>query len=106
MHSYEYKGDIDAFRQILKTEGMMGLYRAYGATVASFGPFSAFYFMFYEHFKGMMVHNDPESYLKRTSEAGEVKADIGFFQSMFCSMMAGACASTLTNPLDMAKLRM
>lgn len=91
----------------MKTEGMMGLYRAYGATVASFGPFSAFYFMFYEQFKGMVVSNDPESYLKRTSEgSGEAKADIGFFQSMFCSMMAGACASTLTNPLDMAKLRM
>ena len=79
MHSYQYKGDVDAFKQIMKTEGMMGLYRAYGATVASFGPFSAFYFMFYEHFKGMMVHNDPASYLKRTSESGEVKADIGFF---------------------------
>jgi hypothetical protein len=47
----------------MKTEGAGGLYRAYGATVASFGPFSAFYFMFYEQFKGMLVKNDPESYL-------------------------------------------
>ncbi len=25
---------------------------------------------------------------------------------MLCSMMAGACASIITNPLDMAKLRL
>jgi hypothetical protein len=62
--------------------------------------------MFYEHFKGMFVKNDPKSYLKRTSKGSPAKQDIGFFQAMLCSMAAGACASTLTNPLDMAKLRM
>ena len=34
------------------------------------------------------------------------KADIGFVQAMVCSMGAGALASLITNPLDMAKLRM
>ena len=62
--------------------------------------------MFYEYFKGLFVHNDPESYLKRTSDGAEVKQEIGLKEAMFCSMMAGACASTITNPLDMAKLRM
>jgi Mitochondrial carrier protein len=65
MNSYKYKGDIDAFRQILKTEGLRGLYRAYGATVGSFGPFSALYFMFYEHIKGFFVNNDAQAYLQR-----------------------------------------
>jgi hypothetical protein len=32
--------------------------------------------------------------------------DIGFLQSMMCSMLAGGLASTLTNPLDMGKLRL
>jgi len=90
----------------VKTEGVLGLYRAYGATVMSFGPFSAFYFMFYEKFKGLVVVNDPESYMKKINRESEVKQDIGFAESMFCSMMAGACASILTNPLDIAKLRM
>ena len=49
------------------------MYRAYGATVASFGPFSAFYFMFYEYFKGFFVKNDAEAYLKRTAEGAPVK---------------------------------
>ena len=40
-------------------EGIRGLYKAYGATVLSYGPFSAFYFFFYETFKGFFVKNDP-----------------------------------------------
>jgi len=42
---------MDAIYTIRKTEGITGLYRAYGATVASFGPFSALYFLFYEKLK-------------------------------------------------------
>jgi hypothetical protein len=80
--------------------------------VLSFGPFSALYFMFYETLKGQIVKNDPKTYLKKVletdshSKEANMKQDIGFFQSMFCSMMAGAGASLITNPLDMAKLRM
>lgn len=106
MKSYEYRSDFHAFREILKTEGAHGLYRAYGATVASFGPFSALYFMFYEYFKGYFVKNDAHAYLSRTSASAPVKQEIGFVQAMLCGMLAGAFASTLTNPLDMAKLRM
>lgn len=51
---------------------MGGLYRAYGATVGSFGPFSAFYFMFYEYLKGLFVNNDALSYLKRNAEGSPV----------------------------------
>ena len=32
-------------------EGLSGLYKGYGATVLSFGPFSGLYFMFYEKIK-------------------------------------------------------
>lgn len=62
--------------------------------------------------KGMFVKNDVNTYLKKVNKADEEgqaasrKTDIGFFQSMFCSMVAGGTASILTNPLDMAKLRL
>lgn len=109
---YHYKSDLDAIKQIKATEGIRGLYRAYGATVLSFGPFSALYFTFYENIKGAVVKNDPATYLKKVNKEGEdgKKAahtqDIGFFQSMLCSMLAGGVASVMTNPLDMAKLRL
>ena len=48
LKNYHYASDLDAIRKIRATEGIRGLYRAYGATVMSFGPFSALYFMFYE----------------------------------------------------------
>lgn len=88
---YSYRGGLDAVRQILAGEGILGLYKAYGATVGSFGPFSALYFLFYENFK------------KRVVQEGD---NITFTSSLLCSGLAGTLASWLTSPLDMAKLRM
>ena len=87
---YTYRGGLDAVRQILATEGFFGIYKAYGATVGSFGPFSALYFLFYESLKKRVTTND----------------QIGFGESLLCSGLAGSLASWLTSPLDLAKLRM
>lgn len=38
-----YRGSWDALRTIARTEGLRGLYRGYGATLFSYGPFSAMY---------------------------------------------------------------
>ena len=65
MKTFTYKSDIDAIKQISQIEGVRGLYRAYGATVFSFGPFSALYFMFYEQIKGYFVVNDVNRYLNK-----------------------------------------
>lgn len=46
-----YRGSVDAIASIIRTDGIRGVYRGYGATVLSFGPFSALYFMFYEQLK-------------------------------------------------------
>lgn len=92
LKAYDYKSDADAVRQVAKHEGIRGLYRAYWATVGSFGPFSALYFMFYEKSKQMCL--------------GESNETLGFMQSMLCSWVSGGLASTLTNPLDLAKLRL
>jgi len=35
-----YKNGWDAVKKISRTEGLSGIYRGYGATLASFGPFS------------------------------------------------------------------
>jgi len=112
LQTFAYRNDLDAVRHVLGSEGVRGLYRAYAATVMSFGPFSALYFLFYEKLKGLFMRNDVQSYLRRVeradaeSLAASHRQDIGFVQSMLCSMVAGAGASTITNPLDMAKLRL
>ena len=65
MGTFKYKSDIDAIRQIMKTEGTRGFYRAYGATVMSFGPFSALYFLFYEKLKEQAVNFTAADYKKK-----------------------------------------
>ena len=85
LKTFAYRSDLDAIRQVLHSEGVRGLYRAYAATVMSFGPFSAFYFLFYEKLKGLFVSNDVHTYLRKVErrDAASLKAsqsqDIGFF---------------------------
>jgi len=43
-----YKGSMDALGTIVRHEGIIGLYKGFNATLLSFGPFSALYFLFYE----------------------------------------------------------
>ena len=49
---YEYVRYPTAYsvaKEALSNEGIHGLYKGYWATLASFGPFSALYFVFYEN---------------------------------------------------------
>lgn len=94
-----YKGSWDAFKTILRTEHLSGIYRGYAATLASFGPFSAFYFVFYEEFKHYARG-------KTASSTNACREDIPLPLLVACSASAGALASWITSPLDMAKLRL
>ena len=89
--SFSYNGSFDALKKISKTEGIRGLYKGYGATLASFGPYSALYFVFYEK-------------LKDWSKIDESNSKSSFASTVLCSASAGAMASWVTSPLDRAKL--
>ena len=43
-----YKGSYDALLLICRQEGVRGIYKGYGATLLTYGPFSALYFFLYE----------------------------------------------------------
>lgn len=97
-----YKGSYDALKQILKCEGLGGIYKGYGATLASFGPYSAVFFVAYERLK---------QYSRKHLYRNETNTDVTeiglpFYYTVGCSAGAGAFASFLTSPLDMAKLRL
>jgi len=93
-NTIKYNNSIDAFTKIIKNEGFNGLYKGYAATMMSYGPFSAFYFLFYEEMKKVCIKSNSK------------EKDITFIQSLFCSAGAGAIASYITNPLDLIKLRL
>ena len=77
--------------RIIEKEGIRGLYRGYAATLASFGPFSAFYFMFVEQLKTFSKH-----YYEVLS----------FPQLVGICAISGGCAAFITAPMDLVKVRM
>jgi hypothetical protein len=119
-----YRGNLDAIRTIARTEGLRGVYRGYGATVASFGPFSAIYLSGYEQFKELygkwlLPPLKPEeiaaaataasshTHAADGSPAGVVPPrELPFYVYALSGASAGGVASVLTNPLDLVKLRM
>ncbi|KAF1330308.1 hypothetical protein FI667_g5201, partial [Globisporangium splendens] len=88
-----YRNTVHAIQTIMKTEGLSGMYKGYMATLFSFGPFSALYFMLYEKNKAIA-----QSYLK--------VEDLPPLYTLTGAALAGATASFLTNPLDLIKLRL
>lgn len=54
---YSYRNPIDALKKIHLSEGIIGLYRAFGATLLFFGPFSAIFFATFEQMKKWIVKN-------------------------------------------------
>jgi Mitochondrial carrier protein len=115
--SFRYKGGWDALVQISRTEGFRGMYKGYGATLASFGSFSALYFMLYEKFKlwsGNYYHRtmlfqqqqQQPSSPASTSTSTSDPQPLPFPWIVLSSAGAGAIASFVTSPLDMAKLRL
>lgn len=108
----KYYGSYDAMKTILRDEGLSGIYKGYAATLVSFGPFSAIYFGLYEIFKdgariytGNEVQTSRQSFDQAALTRKELE-DLPFPWLMTCSASAGAIASWLTSPLDMAKLRL
>lgn len=91
-----YKSTADVVRTTMRQEGLRGLYKGYGATVMSFGPYSALYFTLYEEFKAA----------SRTATGATKDADLPFVAFLLSGMTAGGAASFATNPLDLVKLRL
>jgi len=84
----QYKGGWDALVKISKTEGPMGIYKGYGATLASFGPFSALYFVFYEKFKSWS-----KQYLQQQNQEKTLPTALPLSFTILSSASAGAIAS-------------
>lgn len=104
--SDHYKGSFDALKKIARTEGIAGVYKGYAATLASFGPYSALYFMFYEKFKTQTRQYLFVQQNQFSTSSSLDTMEIPFPWLVLCTASAGALASWLTSPLDMAKLRL
>ncbi|GMN55062.1 hypothetical protein TIFTF001_024176 [Ficus carica] len=96
------KGPFDAIRKVMKTVGLRGLYRGFGLTVLTQPPASALWWGAYgaaQHiiWRSLGYRDDMD---KKPShmEMVTVQATAG--------MIAGACSSVITTPLDTVKTRL
>ena len=94
-----YGGSYNASRQIVRKEGIIGLYRAFWIHQATWVPFNGIYFSVYEFSKKeMKVSMGDRSYSKSLKD--ELMLNVP------CSLFASAIASVATSPLDLVKTRL
>lgn len=79
--------------KILQTDGVLGLYSGYAATLLRNLP------------AGVMSYSSFE-YLKAAVLSKTGKANLEPVESVFCGAMAGAISASLTTPLDVVKTRL
>lgn len=103
---YTYTSSWDAVRTVLQKEGVGGLYRGYGATLLAFGPQTAANLAAYELLEAearRRLHGQAAS--AKEGGAG-VRRPLPLWVTFACACVAGCSACLLSNPLDLAKLRM
>mmetsp|Transcript_35707 Transcript_35707/g.57759 ORF Transcript_35707/g.57759 Transcript_35707/m.57759 type:complete len:395 (-) Transcript_35707:99-1283(-) len=106
-----YASGWDAFRTIYGREGIRGLYRGLGLTIAMYAPASAIWWMTYEQFKEYFYHvKDPFAILgissgDAKSASSSTKSQREFVSHVVAGSCAGVITATLTNPLDVIKTR-
>lgn len=124
-----YKNTLHAIKSIASQEGLRGIYKGYGATVASFGPLSAINFATYEFCKNQMIKwyglsgvnihnnhinnnnnnqldiNNNSKSKTHTNNTNNSPSELPLSALLLCGAVAGTFSSFITNPLDLVKLR-
>lgn len=90
-------------QSILTTDGVAGLYRGFGGTLAREIPFVAIQFPLWEALKRAAVRERGAS-LPHPLEAAAVPASPA--EAAICGALAGGIAAALTTPLDVVKTRL
>ncbi|CAJ1036950.1 conserved hypothetical protein [Leishmania braziliensis MHOM/BR/75/M2904] len=107
-----YTSSLDALQRILVNEGVRGLYKGYASTLASFGPFSAVYFVFYEYLVKRLTElytvtvRAPMQGGRSSRNEAEPFSPATFAVALSAGAGGNVVASLLTNPLELVKTRM
>lgn len=90
---YNYKGMVDATKNIIRNEGWGAMFYGYKATLIRDLPFSALQLAFYEK-----LHAWAQAFVGRG-------VDMGIGLELITGGMAGGIAGVITTPLDVVKTR-
>ena len=92
-NTLKFRGAMSIVQEILRREGMRGLYRGYHISLLTYAPNSALWWAFYAGF-----------YRKSMEQDLLPSLPIAAVQAM-CGVCSGLLAATLTNPLDVFRTR-
>lgn len=104
----KYRGGVDAFRKILTSDGLGGLYRGFGMSILTYAPSNAVWWASYSVSQriiwsgmGCWVTRSRDSRTGFKPDCGTVAVVQGI-----SAAMAGGAAALVTMPLDTIKTRM
>ena len=95
---YAYRSLVSAGRDILRTEGVRGLFAGFGATAVRDAPYAGLYVLFYEQLKRDLA--------LFTTSGGEDRRMSSSSINFISGGIAAGMATTITNPFDAVKTRL
>jgi hypothetical protein len=96
-----YSGPIDALQKIIAQEGIAGLFRGSGPTLATFIPHGAIQFGVYQWTKKYIYSYDTGIIPKHALGSDDTYHRV----NIISGAVAGTVAAIMTNPMDVAKTR-
>lgn len=96
---YSYGSLYSAGRDILRTEGVRGLFAGFGATAARDAPYAGLYVLFYEQLKRHLAS-------LAESKAGDQSLKSSSSINFVSGALAAGLATAITNPFDAVKTRL
>lgn len=102
---YAYRSLVGAGRDIVRTEGLRGLFAGFGATAARDAPYAGLYVLFYEQLKrrlATMSTKEPSGGDTSHGVPSSSSPSINFVSGAF----AAGIATAITNPFDAVKTRL
>lgn len=108
---YAYRSLWGAGRDIVRTEGVRGLFSGFGATAVRDAPYAGLYVVLYEQSKRTLGALLGESQLSASrAENGTPKnpfsSSFSTSVNFFSGALAAGLATTITNPFDVVKTRL
>ena len=100
-----YRGIMDAFRKIGRSEGITGFYSGIGPTLAVAVPSFAISYTVYGSLKEYALDDDLFYNLRKVDDkSGE--ETMGFFLTLMCGAASGSMSTLVTFPFDTVRRRM
>ncbi|KAG0492752.1 hypothetical protein HPP92_005890 [Vanilla planifolia] len=102
-----YSGGMDAFKKILRSDGLRGLYRGFGMSILTYAPSNAVWWASYS-VSQRVIWDGIGCWVGHLEGGGALKPNQGTVAAVqgVSAAMAGGAAALVTMPLDTVKTRM